>query len=150
MLTKLLPDPRFGVNPAFAKLTFEGGGICEGKGSTWPAVSYGCESIGLTAFAGTCVGSKVKSVPPAQGASSVAQSDIQPFRVSKNKPPPPRILVFPFPKGSHAIPMRGEKFVWSGKYQPRGAPGSPGNTNPSGAPGNFTDCTPGTMLKLYP
>src|ERR1039457_7715334 len=150
MLTKLLPDPRFGVNPAFAKLTFRSGGICEGKGSTWPAVSYGCEKIGSAAFAGMSEGSKVKSVPPAQGASSVAQSDIQPLSVSKNNPPPPRILVFPSPKGSHAIPTRGERFLWSGKYQPRGAPGSPGTRNPSGAPGNLTDCLPGTMLKVYP
>src|SRR5689334_18560388 len=117
MFTKLLPDPSNGVNPAAAKSTFEGGGIREGKGSTMPAVPYGFESTaaaGSVGRIGTLLGSKLKSVPPAQGASSVDQSDIQPFSVSKNKPPPPRILVFPSPKGSHAMPMRGERFVWSG------------------------------------
>src|ERR1700685_420137 len=111
MFTKLLPDPKNGVNPAFVKLMFEGGGSCEGKGSTTPPVWYGFERIGLGALVGTWFGAKPKLVPPAQGASSVAQSDIQPLSVSKNKPPPPRMLVFPLPKGPHAKPMRGEAFV---------------------------------------
>src|SRR5579862_638020 len=103
IFTKLLPDPSKGVKPASAKLTFEGGGIWEGKGSTMPAVPYGSESIVAAesvGSTGTLLGSKLKSVPPAHGASSVDQSDIQPFRVSKNNPPPPRILVLPSPNGS--------------------------------------------------
>src|SRR5580693_10234619 len=111
MFTKLLPDPRSGVNPALAKLMLEGGGSCDGKGSATPPVPYGLERIASTAFVGTWFDEKPKNVPPAQGASSVAQSDIQPFSVSKNNPPPARILVFPLPTGSQAIPMRGERFV---------------------------------------
>src|ERR1700756_2105644 len=117
MLTKLFPEPRNGVNPASAKLMLEGGGSWEGKGSTSPAVPKGSERIaaaGSVGSGGTLVGPKLKSVPPGQGASSVDQSDIHPFSVSKKSPPPPRILVLPLPKGSQAIPMRGEKFVWSG------------------------------------
>src|SRR5690242_12536450 len=86
------------------------------------------------------VGSSTTAAPPAHGASSVAQSDIQPLSVSKKRPAPPRTLVFPSPKGSQAKPKRGAMFLWSGKYQPRGAPGSPGTRNPRGAFGNLTDC----------
>src|SRR5579871_374296 len=112
MLTKLFPGPRNGVNPASAKLMLEGGGSWEGKGSTNPAVPYGSESIVAAGPAnGTLLGERLKSMPPAQGASSVAQSDIHPLSVSKNIPPPPRTLVLPSPKGSQAMPMRGDKFV---------------------------------------
>ena len=38
---------------ASKKLTFDGGGICEGNGSTYCADSYGCESIVLGPFAGS-------------------------------------------------------------------------------------------------
>src|SRR5215467_3174393 len=117
MLTKLFPEPSNGVNPASAKLMLEGGGSWDGKGSTKPAVSYGWDriaAVGSVASVGTLLGRKLKSVPPAQGASSVDQSDIHPLSVSKNIPPPPRMLVFPSPKGSQATPIRGERFVWSG------------------------------------
>src|SRR5437667_1743619 len=130
-VTKLLEGPKRGRNPAAKKSTFVGGGITEGKGLTAPPVSYGCDSMvlaGSVGSVGTMLGSKKKSAPPAKGGSSVAQSDIQPFRVSSNIPKPPRRLVFPLPKGSQAKPNRGAKFLRSGKYQPFGAPESPGNT----------------------
>src|SRR5215469_10551561 len=116
MLTKLLPDPRKGVNPASAKLISEGGGIFEGKGSAWPTETKGVDRILLGPSAGSglftvSVGSGVRTAPPAQGASSVAQSDIHPLRVSKKRPKPPRTLVLASPNGSQAKPIRGERLV---------------------------------------
>ena len=43
--------------------------------------------------------------------------------------------------GSQANPKRGAKFFLSGKFVPLGAPGSPGNTNPTGAFTNRCDCS---------
>src|SRR5438105_15474628 len=74
-----------------------------------------------------------------------------------------RMLVFPGPPsnlprkpsdtlGDQAKPKRGAKFLHvvgasvGGMAPPPGNPGSPGTSQPLGAPGNTTDCTPGTMV----
>src|SRR3989442_1135792 len=57
-------------------------------------------------------------------------------------PAPPRMLVLPFPHGSHANPIRGAQSLKSELFEPRGAPASPGNNTPTGAFGNTEDCCP--------
>src|SRR3989442_12871787 len=96
-LTKLLAGPKRGRNPASKKSTSAGGGITEGKGSTAPPGSYGCDSMGLAGSVGSVgamLGSKKKSAPPAPGGSGVAQTGIHPFDVVENIPRPPPRLVF--------------------------------------------------------
>src|ERR1035441_6922175 len=58
-------------------------------------------------------------------------------------PKPARIDVLPLPVGSYAKPRRGAQLFLIGKFDPAGAPLSPGNKRPSGAFGNRVDCWPG-------
>src|SRR4051795_1765854 len=74
-------------------------------------------------------------------------------------PAPARMLVLPgapsshrrIPSealGAHAIPARGPKFFHEVGASVEGMPLSPGNTHPRGAPGNWVDCCPGTMVSI--
>src|SRR6266849_5459733 len=65
-------------------------------------------------------------------------------------PNPPRTLVFPFPKTSQANPNRGAQSFLSGKFDPVGAPGSPGKTMPAGALTKRCECRPGITEKERP
>src|ERR1700751_641638 len=65
-------------------------------------------------------------------------------------PNPPRMLVLASPFGSHAKPNRGAQLFVTGKLTPFGAPLSPGNTSPGGAPGNTVDWSPGITENVRP
>src|SRR5579859_780097 len=65
-------------------------------------------------------------------------------------PNPPRTLVLWSSNGCQAKPNRGAKSVFLGKLAPVGAPGSPGNSRPAGALGNFVEWAPGTTEKVRP
>src|SRR3989442_2413014 len=53
---------------------------------------------------------------PGPNALLKAINDCQ-FTVSWVSPAPPRSTVFPLPPMSHAKPMRGARFLWSGLYR---------------------------------
>src|SRR5262249_17315201 len=55
------------------------------------------------------------------------------------------MLVLPLPKGSQANPTRGAKSFLSGKFEPLGAPLSPGKSKSTGAFGKRVDWAPGTI-----
>jgi len=96
------------------------------------------------------VGSCTTAAPPAHGGSSVAQSDIQPLSVSKNKPTPPRTLVLPSPKDPRQNRSVGARFLRSGSTSPGELPDRREPRIQQEHLENLTDCLPGTMLKLNP
>src|SRR5438270_13148072 len=52
--------------------------------------------------------------------------------------------------GEYAIPARGAKLLYRVGASVLGIPGSPGTTQPLGAVGKTTDCSPGTMVSIFP
>src|SRR5579872_785396 len=72
-----------------------------------------------------------------------------------------RMLVLPGPPSSHpsgplselgeyAKPTRGAKLFQRVGAMVFGIPGSPGNTQPVGDPGNISECSPGTIVSNWP
>src|ERR1700677_5191551 len=63
-------------------------------------------------------------------------------------PAPPRILPRKpsLTSGAYAKPILGAKLVYLVGPSVRGIPGSPGTTNPRGAPGKACDCSPRTTV----
>src|SRR5262245_30309802 len=53
------------------------------------------------------------------------------------------------PLGEYASPTLCPKFLYRFGPSVRGTPGSPVNTQPLGAPGKTTDCTPGTIVSSW-
>src|SRR5271156_2271674 len=60
-----------------------------------------------------------------------------PSSLPKNPPPA---------SGAKATPILGAKLPYLVGPNVRGMPGSPGTTRPVGAPGNDSDCSPGTTV----
>src|SRR5579871_1533441 len=72
-----------------------------------------------------------------------------------------RMLVLPGPpvslpikpslkSGEYAMPTLGAKLLYRVGANVFGMPGSPGTTQPKGAVGNCVDCSPGTMVSIFP
>jgi hypothetical protein len=51
-------------------------------------------------------------------------------------------------EGVYAKPRRGENALYLVGARVLGTPGSPGTSQPSGAPGKTTDCSPGIMVSV--